>query len=145
MATLLAFIDKYGVPTNQWTWLYEALLEVSMAKIALWIPVCADDWADESAIKASNGFTFYERPVSCFVSFNNLFTKPQQPEIHSEASYAIMPTLYVSTKIGTIEFSLNRTGFQWIQRIQGNWIITEAWIGLNLKILTVTCVFMALC
>ena len=29
-APLLAFIDKYGVPTNQWTWLYEALLEVSM-------------------------------------------------------------------------------------------------------------------
>ena len=29
---LLAFSDKYGVPTSQWTWLYEALLEVSMTK-----------------------------------------------------------------------------------------------------------------
>ena len=52
--TLLAFIDKYGVLTKQWTWLYEALLEVSMTKIALWIGVCADDRAAESAIKASN-------------------------------------------------------------------------------------------
>ena len=52
---LLAFIDKYGVLTNQWTWLYEVLLEVSMTKIALWIRVCADDWAAKSAIKASNG------------------------------------------------------------------------------------------
>ena len=34
---LLAFINKYGVPTNQWTRLYETLLEVSMTKIALWI------------------------------------------------------------------------------------------------------------
>ena len=40
--------------TNQWTWLYEALLEVSMTKIALWIRVWADDLAAESAIKASN-------------------------------------------------------------------------------------------
>ena len=53
---LLAFIDKYGVPTNQWTWLYEALLKVSMAKKALWICACADDWAAESVIKASNVF-----------------------------------------------------------------------------------------
>ena len=51
---LLAFIDKYGVLTNQWTWLYEALSEVSITKIALWIRVCADDWTAESAIKASN-------------------------------------------------------------------------------------------
>ena len=53
-APLLAFIDKYGILTNQWTWLYEALLEVSVTKIALWICVCADDWAAESAIKASS-------------------------------------------------------------------------------------------
>ena len=51
---LAIFIDKYGVPTNQWTLLCEALLEVSMTKIALWIRVCADDWTAESAIKASN-------------------------------------------------------------------------------------------
>ena len=35
--TLLAFIDKYGIPTNHWTWLYDVLLEVSVTKIALWI------------------------------------------------------------------------------------------------------------
>ena len=52
--SLLAFINKYGVLTNQWTWWYETLLEVSMTKIALCIRVCADDWAAESAIKASN-------------------------------------------------------------------------------------------
>ena len=52
--TLLAFIAKYGVPTNQWTWFYEALLEVSMTKIALWIRVYVDDWTAESAVKASN-------------------------------------------------------------------------------------------
>ena len=57
---LLAFIDKYGVLTNQWTWLYEALLEVSKTKIALWICVCADDWAAESAIKASNEWTIVQ-------------------------------------------------------------------------------------
>ena len=57
---LLAFIDKYGVLTNQWTWLYEALLEVSMAKIALWIRVCADDRTAESAIKASNVSTIVQ-------------------------------------------------------------------------------------
>ena len=50
MVALLAFIAKYGVPTNQWTW----LLEVLMTTIALWVCVCADDWAAESAIKASN-------------------------------------------------------------------------------------------
>ena len=50
---LLAFIAKYDVPTNQWTWLYEALLEVSMTKIALWIRVYVDDWTAESAVKAS--------------------------------------------------------------------------------------------
>ena len=71
--TLLAFIDKYCVLTNQWTWLYEALLEVSMTKIALWIRVCGDDWAAESAIKASDMCEFIKwrvhwrpyRPVVC--------------------------------------------------------------------------------
>ena len=57
--TLLAFIAKYGVPTNQWTWLYEALLGVSMTKIALWIRVCADDWTAESAVKASNALNIF--------------------------------------------------------------------------------------
>ena len=53
-SSLLAFTAKYGIPTNQWTWLYEALLEVSMTKIALWIRVYVDDWTAESAVKASN-------------------------------------------------------------------------------------------
>ena len=52
--SLLAFIAKYGVPTNQWTWLCQALLDVSMNTIALWMHVCIDDWSAESAIKASN-------------------------------------------------------------------------------------------
>ena len=51
---LLAFIDKYSLPTDQWTCLYEALLKGSMAKMALWICVCIVDRAAESAIKASN-------------------------------------------------------------------------------------------
>ena len=54
LKSLLAFTAKCGVPTNQWTWLCQALLEVSMTTIALWICVCADDWAAESAVKASN-------------------------------------------------------------------------------------------
>ena len=32
---LLAIVDKYGVPISQWTWLHQALLEVSINKIAL--------------------------------------------------------------------------------------------------------------
>ena len=52
---IATLIDKYGVLTNQWTWLYEALLKVSMTKIALWIRDCADDRAAKSAIKAGNG------------------------------------------------------------------------------------------
>ena len=36
------------------TWMYDALLEVSIIKIALWIRVCADDWTAESAVKASS-------------------------------------------------------------------------------------------
>ena len=42
--SLLAFIDKYGVLINQWPWLYEALSEVSVSIIALWINVYAHDW-----------------------------------------------------------------------------------------------------
>ena len=61
--SLLAFIDKYGILTNQWTWLYEVLLEVSMTKIALWIRVCADDWAAESAIKTSNDACIFNNPI----------------------------------------------------------------------------------
>ena len=38
-----------------------------------------------------------------------------------------------------IGVSLNGSEIQWIRRIQGIWQITEAWIGLNLKMLSVTC------
>ena len=41
-----------------------------------------------------------------------------------------------------IELSPNGWEIQWIQQIQGK--ITEAWIGVNLKIHPVTCAFMAL-
>ena len=58
---LLAFIAKYGVSTNQWTWLCQALLEVSMTTIVLWICVCADDWAAELAVKASNVLDIWKR------------------------------------------------------------------------------------
>ena len=36
------------------SWLYQALSEVSMNKIALWISVCVDDWIAERGIIASN-------------------------------------------------------------------------------------------
>ena len=39
---LLAVINKYGILISQWAWLCQALLEVSMNKIALWIKFCAD-------------------------------------------------------------------------------------------------------
>ena len=32
---LQAIVDKYGFPISQWAWLCQALLEVSMNKIAL--------------------------------------------------------------------------------------------------------------
>ena len=69
---LLAFIDKYGVPTNQLTWLYEAFLVVSMNKIPLWIRVCADDWAAESAVKASNDIN--EKMTCCGIVINRVLT-----------------------------------------------------------------------
>ena len=53
----IVLVNITSVLTNQWTWLYEALLEVSMTKIQLWIRVCADNWAAKSAIKASNDFS----------------------------------------------------------------------------------------
>ena len=37
-----------------------------------------------------------------------------------------------------MEFSINGTGIYWIQRIQAIWEISEAWIRVNLKILSLT-------
>ena len=59
LIALLAIIDKYGVLITQWTWLYQALSEVSMNKLALWINVCVDDWTAERAIIASNASGIY--------------------------------------------------------------------------------------
>ena len=56
--SLLAIIDKYGVPISQSAWLYQPLLEVLMNKIALWINVCADDWTDKRGIIGSNVVSF---------------------------------------------------------------------------------------
>ena len=53
-ASLPAFVDKYGVSISQWVWLCQALWEVSMNKKALWINICADDWAAEMSTIASN-------------------------------------------------------------------------------------------
>ena len=36
------------------------------------------------------------------------------------------------------------TGIYWVQQIHGIWQITEAWIGLNLNILSLTCILLAL-
>ena len=49
-------IEKYGVLISQWAWLYQALLEVSMNKITLWINVCADDWTTKGPVIASNEY-----------------------------------------------------------------------------------------
>ena len=51
---LLATIDKYGILINQWAWLYQALLEVSLNIIALWISIDVDYWTAEMAVIASN-------------------------------------------------------------------------------------------
>ena len=53
-SSLLAIVDKYGGTISQWTWLYQALLEVSMNRITLWINVRADDWTVEMSVIASN-------------------------------------------------------------------------------------------
>ena len=50
---LLAIIDKYSAPFNQWTWLYQELLEVSVNIIAFWTNVCAHDWTAKRTIIAS--------------------------------------------------------------------------------------------
>ena len=52
--SLLEIIDKYGVLISQWIWLYQALLEVSMNKIALWLNFSADDWTAKRTTIASN-------------------------------------------------------------------------------------------
>ena len=31
--TILAIVDKHGVPISQWAWLYQALLDVLMDEI----------------------------------------------------------------------------------------------------------------
>ena len=54
LRALLAIIDKYVIQISQWAWLYQALLEVSVNKIALWINVGTDDWSTERAILPSN-------------------------------------------------------------------------------------------
>ena len=47
---LLAIVDKYGVTISQ----YEALLEVSMNRITMWINVRPDAWTVEMSAIASN-------------------------------------------------------------------------------------------
>ena len=37
-------INEHSVLISQWTWLYQALSDVSMNKIAFRIKFCADDW-----------------------------------------------------------------------------------------------------
>ena len=59
---LFELTSKYGVPINQWAWLYQALLEVSMNKIALWINICADDWTVGKTIIVSNS-------TDCFMCY----------------------------------------------------------------------------
>ena len=54
LLSLLAIVDKYGVTISQWTCLYQALLEVSMNTITLWISVRADDRTAELSAIASN-------------------------------------------------------------------------------------------
>ena len=75
--SLLAFTAKCGVPTNQWTWLYEALLEVSTttSRHCEYVSV-TDNWAAESAIKANNVFpkTF---PYTC-----GMLVSDQPPMFH---------------------------------------------------------------
>ena len=46
-------------PDEPMSLMYQALLEVSMNKITLWIDVCADDWIAERAIIASNVLQSY--------------------------------------------------------------------------------------
>ena len=45
---------KYSVLISQLAWLYQALSDVSINKIVLWINVRADDWTAESSIIAGN-------------------------------------------------------------------------------------------
>ena len=60
----------------------------------------------------------------------------------NNARHWLYSFLHITTM--TLEFFLNGQNFQWIQRIQGIWKITEPWIVLNLKILSLTYVLLAL-
>ena len=79
--SLLAIIDKYGVPISQRSWLYQALLEVSMNIIELWINVCAHDWTAERAEFANKKYyilkTLFE-PASSFVRGQDATTAPSR-------------------------------------------------------------------
>ena len=44
--------------------MYQALSEVSMNKIALWINICADDWTAERSIIASNDMCYKQKSPS---------------------------------------------------------------------------------
>ena len=44
LSPLLAIIVKCGIPISQWAWLYQAVWEVSIDKIALWINVGVHRW-----------------------------------------------------------------------------------------------------
>ena len=63
--TITSFCRQIWHPDKPMNLIYQALFEVSMNKIALWIRVCTDDWAAESTIKASNDTFFHEHIWSC--------------------------------------------------------------------------------
>ena len=99
---LLAIIDKYGVQISQWAWLCQALFEVSMNKIALWINVSVDDWSAERAMIGSN--VLFSRQISDTV---RLFSK-----IGSNKSYHFP---LVACQI--VPITSTHTGF-----VLGSWI-----------------------
>ena len=110
IVSLLAFTAKYGVSTNQWTWLCQALLEVSMTTIALWICVCADDWAAELAVKASNG----PFPIAHLPIFINRLMELTLDSVHIRKQDSFLVFTYVSeTPIGNyIVWDILRSNFQ---------------------------------
>ena len=56
-------------------------------------------------------------------------------------SYILIRMVFEFFKFTAMEFSLNEKEIQWIQ---GTWKISEAWIGVSLKILSLTYVLLAL-
>ena len=98
-------------------------------------------------------FPMYLATQSCFyeITHPSIYTHSQIQHTHWPKSFLFR---YLSSVEGSmahfnsthdrviLAFFLNKMEIHWIQRIQRIWKIAEAWIWVNLKMLSVTCVLL---